>query len=276
MKELLRVSVKQLKMAHECPRKWAAHYLFGVPQLEGPALYVGNQVHAQMEALGKGKPPPHGPETPYGKMARELFSNFAMRRSSKAQFEIEAMIDLPEYGISVHLRCDYLDLFPPDDPIALFQDWKTTGARTAKSKLKNGQLWALDDLTNDWQANVYAFLLMHKHWKVPSARARWCFVSKDFEPGKTPNTWAVPHIFHYAETKAWFDRMVPPVVELIRDMRAAHRRTLLTSLRDLPHNPPSCAHSALFCDAGGHCAMVSSPITTYEKLRLPLLPTKGQ
>jgi hypothetical protein len=67
---LLRVSVKQLEMVHACPRKWAYHYLEGVPQVEAPA--VGNAVHADMKALITGAPPVHGPETFIGKMCREL------------------------------------------------------------------------------------------------------------------------------------------------------------------------------------------------------------
>lgn len=274
MAELLRTSVKQLKMAHSCPRQWAYHYLFDIPAVEGEALAIGNAVHSQMKALIQGSTPAHGPETRIGKMARELMA-YAAPRSPKAVSEIIKLIELPEYGIKVDLRCDFMDLCPPDAPLAIFKDWKTTGAERKSSKLPDGRLWALDDLTDDWQANIYAFLLMHKHWKVPSVRAQWCFVTKKFKDGQTPRTWPVDHVFHYDITKAWFDRMVPPTVALIRELKAAKAAGTLDKAHLVPHNAPSCEHKGLFCDASGHCRMVSSPVLTYDKLHLPVLPTKG-
>lgn len=268
--ELLRVSVKQLKMAHSCPRQWALHYLFDVPAVEGEALVVGNQVHGQMKCLLHREPPPFGPETRIGKMARELMT-YASPRSPKAVSEIVKLIELPEYSIKVDLRCDFMDPCPPDGPLAIFKDWKTTGAERASSKLPDGRIWALNDLTDDWQANIYAFLLMHKYWKVPSVRAQWCFVSKKFKEGQTPRTWHVDHTFHYPTSKAWFDRMVPPTVALIRDLRAAKAAGQLDKAHLVPHNAPSCEHRGLFCDASGHCRMVSSPVLSYNQLHLPML-----
>ena len=270
MSELLRVSVKQLRMAHSCPRQFAYHYLFKVPAIQGPALVVGNHLHSQMQALIQGQPEPHGPESHIGKMARELMV-YASPRSPKAVSEIVRIIELPEYGIKVDLRCDFMDLCPPDDPVAVFKDWKSTGAERPHSKLPNGEFWALQTLEHDWQANVYAFLLMHAHWKVPAVRAEWCFVSKKFKEGQTPRTWMVSHVFEYQTSKAWFERMVPPVVALMRELRGAHAAGALTTGHLVPHNPRSCEFKGLFCDASGHCRMISSPVMTYANLHLPVL-----
>lgn len=271
MPELLRVSVKQLRMAHACPRQWFYHYMLGVPQVQGPALIEGNQLHAQMEAYLKNAPPPFAPESRIGKMARALMK-YAEPRSQKAESEIVKLVKLPEYGIVVDLRCDFLDHYPPGRDLAIFKDWKTTGAPCKTAKLQNGKPWALQTLEHDWQARVYAFLLMHSHWKVPEVDAEWCFVSKKFEDGKTPKTWSVPHHFEYHETKAWFETYVVPTVALIQDMRAA------TGLQgnDIPHNPKSCEYSAHFCDVGGSCGVLlhPSPICQYGDLHLPVFPAQ--
>lgn len=266
MKDLMRVSVKQLKMAHACPRQWAYHYLFDVPAIEGEALVEGNRVHEQMKCYIRGTPAPHPPESRTAKMARELMQ-YAEPRSEKAVSEIIKLIELPEYGIKVDLRCDFMDKYPPGRDLAIFKDWKTTGAERPRSKLPNGEFWALQSLEDDWQANVYAFLLMHKFWKVAELDAQWCFVSKKFKDGQTPRTWTVDHHFEYEKTKAWFQTYVPPTVELIRDMRSV----ALDNGHLVPHNPKSCEYKGLFCDAAGHCRMVSSPVTTYDKLHLPVL-----
>lgn len=264
----MRVSVKQLEMAFSCPRKWAYHYLQGVPQLEGEALTIGNALHAQMKGLLTGGKLAHGPETFVGKMARALMQ-YAEPRSPRAVSEIVKLVPLPEYGVKVDLRCDFMDQ-------PKFKDWKTTGAPSRTAKLKNGKLWALADLTNDFQFNVYAFLLMREHWAgCTEVEGEWCFVSKKFKPGQTPKTWTVPKKITWAEAKAWWDRYVVPTIALIRDMREAWAAKQLDSARLVPHNPSSCEFSGHFCDAAGHCGMVSSPIMTYQELHLPVLPQKG-
>lgn len=260
MQELMRCSVKQLKMAFECPRKWAYHYLFGVEQLEGPTLAEGNAVHHQIDCYLKGKTPPYTPETSFAKMARALIK-YAEPRSPEAQSEVKQLVELPEYGIKVDLRCDFLDPW-------YFKDWKTTGASGPKAKLPNGEYWTLQTLENDWQARIYAFLLMHKVWRgVTEVGAEWCYVCKKFDPGQEPKTWSVGGVFQYIETKEWFDTYVPPVVQLIKDLRASH----LKDARLVPHNAKSCEFSGRWCDAAGHCRFISSPVMTYEELHLPVL-----
>lgn len=273
MTELLRVGVKQIEMAFNCPRKWAYHYLEGVPQLEGENLAVGNALHEQMKRIIRGEVPAYGPETFIGKMARELMM-YAEPRSQLAVSEIIRQVEMPEYGIKVDLRCDFMDMCPLDSPVPIFKDWKTTGAPSKTAKLKTGRLWALNDLTDDFQANIYAFLLMHAHWKVNEVNAEWCFVSKKFSAGQTPRTWTVPHHFTYEVAKAWFEKYCMPTIQLIRDMREAWKEKALDSARVVPHNPVSCEFSGHFCDAAGHCGFISSPIGDYKSLHLPVLKGK--
>lgn len=274
MSDLLRVSVKQLEMVHNCPRKWAYHYLENVPQLEGEALAIGNAVHEQMKNLILRKPVKYGPETRIGKMCRELFSNYVKNESGRHLPEIIKLVDLPEYKLRVDLRADYLDR-------PTFKDWKTTGAPSARAKLPvmgGGQkFWALQSLENDFQANIYAFLLMREHWKgEKELRAQWCYVSKKFKDGQAPKTWPVEHIFTWDAARAWFETYALPAAELIRSMREAWTEKTLDSARIVPHNPKSCEGSGLFCDAAGRCAFKASPAMTYQDLQLPALPEKGK
>lgn len=269
----MRVSVKQIQRAHACPRQWAYHFLERVPEIKGPALVQGNELHVQMKALLTGETPPFGPESPIGKMARELMV-YAEPRSVNAVSEIVRLVPLPEWGVKVELRCDFMDITPPGGGRPIFKDWKTTGAERPTSKLQDGRLWALNDLTNDFQANIYAFLLMHEHWKVPEVDAQWCFASKKFKAGKTPRTWSVEKHFTYAEARSWWERYCVPIIELIREMRASWAEKQLDSARLVPHNPDSCEHTGHFCDAAGLCRFVSSPIGDYSSLHLPVLPQK--
>lgn len=270
--DLLRVSVKQLEMAFNCPRKWAYHYLEKVPQEEGEALAIGNAVHHDMKLLLTGGAPVYGPETRIGKMCRELLP-YARNVSGRHQSEIIKQVELPEYGLKVDLRADYLDR-------PWLKDWKTTGAPTPKATLPvltgGKKFWALQSLENEFQPNVYAFLLMRDHWRgqVDAVEAQWCFVSKKFKDGGTPKTWTVEHTFWWAETLAWFEKYVVPAAELIRDMRAAWAEKTLDSARQAPHNVRSCEGAGLFCDAARHCGFVSSPALTYQDLQLPAMPGK--
>jgi hypothetical protein len=268
MSELLRVSVKQLEMAYGCPRKWAFHYLEGVAQLEGEALSIGNAVHHDMKCLITGVAPKHGPETFIGKMCRVLLP-YAQNKSGRHQSEIIKQVELPEYGLKVDLRADYLDR-----PVV--KDWKTTGApyKTATLLGPGGvkKFWCLQSLENDFQANIYAFLLMREHWRgLTSVDAEWVYVSKKFKKGQDPKVWTLEWHFEWQAAKTWFETYVLPVAELIRSMREAWNAKQLDRAALVPHNPPSCESKGLFCDASGHCGFISSPVMTYAELHLPIV-----
>ena len=265
---MLRVSVKQLEMAHSCPRKWAFHYLEGIPQLEGEALSVGNAVHHDMKCLTTGQPPKHGPETYVGKMCRALLP-YAENRSGQHQSEIVKLVELPEYDLKVDLRADYLD-----KPV--FKDWKTTGApyKTATIRSPGGgkKFWAKQTLENDFQANIYAFLLMRSHWfGTLECDAQWVFVSKKFKRGQEPKVWTVEHHFAWNGARDWFQKNVLPVAELIRSMRQMWAEKQLDQARLVPHNAKSCEGVGLFCDASGHCGFIKSPVMDYNQLHLPVI-----
>lgn len=272
-KDYMRVSVKQIEMCLHCPRKWAYHYLERVPQVQSEAGVIGEALHGDMARMIRGMPVRNSPESSVGKMCRELYQ-YATPRSSSAVAEIVRMVPLDEWQVKVHLRCDLMDR-----ELSTFKDWKTTGAERASSKLRDGRLWALGDLTNDFQANIYAFLLMHAQWKTNAVVAEWCFVSKKFKEGQTPRTWRVQKAFMYADVRLWWDTYCVPTINLMRDLRTAWKEKQLDSALLVPHNPASCEFTGHFCDAAGRCGvrMRPSPIGDYSSLHLPILPTsKGK
>jgi len=267
MSDLLRCSVKQLELAFNCPRRWAYHYLEKQQQFDGPALRDGNAVHHDMKCLIEGTPPVHGPETYIGKMCRALLP-YAENKSGKHQSEIIKHVKLPEYGLSVDLRADYLD-----QPV--FKDWKTTGAPHAKATLPvpggGKKFWCMQNLDNCWQARIYSHLLMSEHWRIPEVHARWCYVSKKFKPGQEPKTWVVERTFEYHENKAWFEKYVLPTADLIRQLRQAWDEKQLDNCRIVPHHPRSCEGVGTFCDVSGRCGFISSPVMSYKDLHLPII-----
>lgn len=268
-------------MCHRCPRQWAGHYIFGHPQFQGEAALKGNHVHDQCDALLKGKPAPHAPETSFNKMAVALLERGQVGDPRPALLsEVKELVDLPDD--IVELRCDVLEL-----DRRRFTDWKTTGASGPTARLPNGKFWTIQPggLAHDWQARTYAHLIMvATGW--PSVEAQWVYVCTKFAPGQTPRTWAVPHTFERDETAAWFEAHSEPVIELMmdlqlaaapktRDPRASSGEKLagtLTSLQDVPHNPLSCEAKGLFCDVAGHCQFKQSPIVSYAGLHLPIIP----
>ena len=257
----MKVSVKQIKLFLECPRRWALHYLHRVPQLQGPALVEGVALHSQLAALVAGTPPPYDRESRYGKLGQAMIEHLPPNGTPLA--EVEWLISGPDCEID--LRCDVVD------KPAYFLDWKSTGAQRPAQKLPGGEkYWALQSLANDLQARIYAWGLMQR-WGTPKVLARWVYGSKRFDPGQTPRTWVVDHEFERAETQAWVETNVFPVIEAIRAHRQAFAAAPFAG-RDVPHRPEACDWTGRWCDAAGQCGLVSSPVGTYADLHLPILP----
>jgi PD-(D/E)XK nuclease superfamily len=262
----MKISVKQVKMFLECPRRWVAHYLHRVPQLQGPALVEGNALHSQLAALVAGTPPPYDRESRYGKLGQAMIEHLPLSQWGPPLAEVEWVIPGPDCEID--LRCDVVA------ERGYFLDWKSTGAQRPTQKLPGGeQYWTLQTLEHDLQARIYAWGLMLR-WGCPTIRARWVYGSKRFDPGQTPRTWVVDHTFQRAETTTWVETNVFPVIEAIRAHRAAFAASAF-QCRDVPHRPEACDWTGRWCDAAGQCGLTSSPIGTYADLHLPVIPTKG-
>lgn len=270
MTDLLYLSVKQLEQVLGCPRKWALHNLFDAPYMPNQYAEEGNEVHAEIDAMIKGRSQ-LAPESRTAKMAAALYQRYAANRSHGAQSEIRKTISLPQYGVKVALRCDFADLAPPDSSLPVFRDWKVTGCPGPTARLKNGEFWTPQDISGMVQTNVYAFLLMSQYWEgwgVDAVQGELCFVCRKFDHGQEPKTWHVRHVFTREAVQKWWDTYIPPAAKLIRELKAAQ----LDNPLHVPHNGHHCEFSGKFCDAAGRCKFVSSPVLKYKDLHLPVLP----
>lgn len=266
MSGLFLTSVTEIEEFLGCPRRWALHRLQRVPKIKGAALVEGSAVHAQTAAILSGRPLPYDRESRIGKMGQALAELAPSRQGVKV--EARLAIQVPERGFSIALRPDALV------PGAWFSDWKTTGAERPTQKLPGkDQHWTLQSLRNSIQGNTYAWGLMRR-FRLATHPARWGYCSKRFNPGQTPRTWVVDHVFERAETTAWVETNVFPVIEAIRAHRAAFAAAAF-QCRDVPHRPEACDWTGRWCDAAGQCGLVTSPIGTYADLHLPVIPTKG-
>lgn len=260
-----RTSNKQIGMVAGCPRRWAAHYLFGYPEQKTEPLIDGERVHAQCQALLLGRQPPYPPEDRYAKMARALVEHVPPGRSHREQIELVRDVDVRP-GLAVQLRPDYIN-----QPWLV--DWKTTGAPTPKAQIRTSQgpkSWALQSLRGAYQPQIYSKLLFSL-WDVSEVALRWVFVSKKFAPGATPRTWLVEDVFTRDYAEEWWLRYVEPAVELLLGLRAAFDAGLLDSPQDVPYDSEDCDGEGKFCDYAGHCRFVPPPdgAPTLVQLRIP-------
>lgn len=267
---MTRLSNKQIGMAAACPRKWAAHYLFKFPESTSEALIYGNRVHAQAAAVLTGAPPPFPPESPEAKLFRAMLDHLPLP-SADDWTHVEIVEDVEvRPGLVVQLRADYLSR-------PWLVDWKTTGAPSRKATLPSPvsptgkKYWALQSLADDYQARIYARLLLVKWAEEPAIPARWVFGSKKFSAGQEPRTWPLDEVFVRADTCAWWDRYVEPAVRVIEDLRAAFDAGCIDSPLDVPHDEQACERQGTFCDYAGHCRFIPAPDTapTLIQLRLP-------
>lgn len=253
-------------MAHECPRKWALHYLWKEPQIPTQALQDGIELHSEMARLLLGKAGRHEPESRIGKMCRALLP-YADGLTG-AQVEAVACVRLPEHGTSIDLRADLICG-------SHLIDWKSTGAASPNATLPTPgggrKPWVPQSLQDDFQANIYSYLMMRRDPSLTAVNASWAYVSKKFDLGQEPRTWAVRHVFERGACSQWFERVVLPVVALMRSMRELWAEGQLPAPVLIPHNPPSCEQRGLFCDVSGRCRFLSSPITDYAGLHLPVI-----
>ena len=269
----LRISAKQINMfgARQlkegrlggCPRSWAAYYLDHFrPEFLDPALIDGIKFHDVCRALtmtGR-MPAPRwlqpqvflsledvAPDGHFGKMARA------------------ALVQLPEHFIEVPFRerpiawlAEQEWLFPwttdkgvacdvdlrPDlcafDEHALLElvDFKSTSDKR----------YALVELKDDPQANLYAFGLM-KRFGRDVIRVTWIYVNK-----KTLACWRIQSIMRLAEVEKWIHENLDATIELISVARDNKLRAL-----DLPGDDTACQGQGFRCDFAGPCMDLWGP-----------------
>jgi hypothetical protein len=116
-------------------------------------------------------------------------------------------------------------------PMSYLIDFKSTSDKK----------WALSELVNDTQANVYAHGLHLSG--AETVFARWIYVQKT-----TYASWKVDRMFHPEATKAWLHENIDATIDLISTFREANVLGM-----DLPGDERACGGTGRFCDHGARC-----------------------
>lgn len=261
MTEPFRISVKQLEMFVNCPRKWAGHYLFEKPQFQGESAAFGDEVHKRCALLGRGEPLPD-PESKASKLARSMVDFVELKDDTlvEVNFKVPLVNPLTGRQFLVELRGDVVT-----HSMRTFYDYKTTGAENEDSKLQDGRRWTLDalQLLTDIQANVYAGVLFELDHE-PSWQARWIYGSKKFGPGNQPKCWPVDTTFNPQDVRQFWQDYIWPAAEQMRSLREAFDEKLIDNFVQVPHDWGSCERSGKFCDIAGLCRNQRSEVQLVE------------
>ncbi len=267
----LRISAKQINMfgARQlkegrlggCPRSWAAYYLDHFrPEFLDPALIDGIKFHDVCRSLtmtGR-MPEPRwlqpqvflsvqdvAPDGHFGKMARAALVHLPTRQidvpytDTPIVWTAEAEWLFP-WTTDKGVECD-IDLRPD-----LCSDWSMIQLVDFKST--SDKRYALLELQNDPQANLYAFGLMKRFGRTILV-AHWIYVNK-----KTHAAWRVQCVFKLDDVERWIHDNLDATIELISVARDNKLRAL-----DLPGDETACQGRGFRCDFAGPCLELWGP-----------------
>lgn len=254
------VSVKQLDMFIKCPRRWAGHYLFGIPQETGDSGKYSIEVHKRCARIGKGEvlTDLHRSET---KLALALTKHVNFSTNPLIEMSIKAPLKGPEGNeFLFDLRGDVVDLYA-----RTFYDYKITGAKDEQARLQNGEPWTLDGarLQRDIQSNVYAGLVFTLEPAADLLTAKWIYASTS-----TQNCWLVESNFKKDTNRQFWVEYIWPAATLMRRMTMGYREKRFSSLLTIPHDWSSCNEEGKFCEVLGRCNNQPSPKVTLVQLGL--------
>ncbi len=235
-------STKEITLARNCLRQWAAKYLHRLPDPKGAAAQDGIDFHELLRAMCAQGPAANAqPESRIGRWARALYP----LTPPGVLGELEQHFDFQ--GHTASFRIDFT--LPGFDA---FGDWKSCA----------GPRWALagpgataDEqqaaLGNDLQANLEAngFCKVFGRAEVP---IRWLYVDK-----KTERAWPVDARMTLAGTEAWLTEHALPWMRLIERMRALAPPP---PVQAVPHDPLACEGVGKFCAYLGACQMKPSTV----------------
>lgn len=257
-------STKEISLFRECPRKWAAKYLFRADDPMHPNAQLGIDVHQLLERmLTEGPTVNVQPESEVGKLARALYP----LAPAGAEPEIGGEFDVvaPDgQRFRASFKLDWA--LQRDGRWVGFGDYKTTA----------GEKWALAGrlasrekqqaaLADDLQANLEAVGFLDTV-DEDSTALRWCYVDK-----KTFKAWTVDAVLKLADSTKWLEANAVPTMRLIEQLRTAwHEQGWRPDLSAFPLNPLSCQRVTrdgvvVNCNFHGPCAFKPAP-TTVEKL----------
>ncbi len=246
-------------MFRECPRRWAAKYLFRHDDPKHQNAQLGIDVHQLLEAmLTRGPQVNAQPESEVGALARALYP----LAPAGAEPEIGA-----EFEFAGHRASFKLDwALQRDGHWQGFGDFKTVaGEKWALA----GRLASLEKqqaaLANDLQANLETAGFLEVTG-LDSTSLSWCYVDK-----KTLKAWTVDAVLTLADATAWLEANAVPTMRLIEQLRTAwHEQQWRPELSAFPLEPVSCQRVTrdgvvVSCNFHGQCQFRPAPITT-EKL----------
>jgi len=235
------VSASQLKLYQLCPRSWYLKHVLRVPDDQGAGglyLTLGNdfdrlvQLHVRDGVTGDSGAP---------KLANRQLTEAGRHLPLPRTAEVQFSYDIDAGGFHVRGKPD---IRRP----AWVKDTKTTSDRgPGRGKDKDSPPYALTDahtpggnvrpLADDVQARLYAWCEFQLDPALASVYAEWVYVSK----ADCPVCWTSAVDFDRADTLAWFDTVVRPIVARMMaytKLHAEHPGNL--HAEDIGANPDSC------------------------------------
>jgi hypothetical protein len=273
----LKISAKQINMFGQrflkegrlggCPRSYAAWYVDHIrPEVKAPYLVDGVKAHRVTDSLLKtGNMPEPAllepqvdltaedclPESKYGIWARKalvwmpqnyIVPVWADNVIPRRDWITEAKWSFP-WTTGKGVECD-IDLRPdacawaPESMIELVD-----------FKYISDKRYALTSLTDDSQANLYAFGLMYLQDR-PWTNAHWIYTVK-----KPPHSaWSLGCVFKREPTEQWIHDNLDATIELISVVRANG-----VHWEDLPGDDTACQGRGFLCDMADKCLDLWGP-----------------
>jgi hypothetical protein len=254
-------SLKQIIAFRECPRAWAAKFLFRCDDPKNPYAQDGIDAHASAESWLRRKSfdferrnrSPEGvwstevvrvgPESHTGKLAAAAVA-FA---PPGALPELDQNFTLFGRSVACHIDCLWPDW-------SEFADWKFTGGSRDLTQ---------DQLPQDMQANFQSNGILKGSGRQ-DIKGLWVYVNtKTYRPVPVRGT------FSLAQTEAYLQREALPVMQLIELFADLHAQGKLSSVQQLPHDITACTrrNGKIYCNFLGHCQMRASTGVSLAQLR---------
>lgn len=247
-------STKEIGMFRECPRKWAAKYLFRHDDPKHPNAQKGIDVHQLLERMLKDGPQVNvQPESEIGALARALYP----LAPAGAHAEVGSKFELA--GMQASFKLDWVA-----PGFEGFGDFKTcAGERWALAPRNASPEKQQAALAGDLQANLeaFGFMTLTARTHVP---LRWCYVDK-----KTLKAWTVDAVLTLAGAQEWLEATAVPTMRLIEQLRTAwFEGGWRPTLDQIPHELTACGGSGHMCSFLGQCQFKPASITTERLYQL--------
>lgn len=237
-------SIKEVGLAAECLRKWAAQYLHRCPDPKGQGAQDSIDLHALLEDMCDNGPERNvQPESKIGKWARALYP----LTPRPCRTEIRSTFDL--FGYRASFKIDFVR-----EDFEEFGDWKAN---------KDAERWRVKDLKQDLQANWEANGFM-KVFGRQSVQLRWLYVDKATSRALPP----MVDVFTLEQTEAWLHERALPWMRLIEALRSVP----MAPVQAYPLDARACRGKGQNCNFMGPCQFRPASTTVEHLLQLAAQP----